>query len=176
MRLNKKLRESGRDCRMKLRNRDSAKEPKFRKNSCRNRSKNIKERDWMKLNDKVLKLSMKLNGRLKRLQWLNSFKISPKSKLWSRINMMLSLRNPLKINLLDWTESIKEVSMNSKNNHGMTTVSTKDPLLLLLKLKMEGYLEDILHKAGLIRKVIIISILKMIRHGYFRLTIPHNSR
>ena len=66
--------------------------------------------------------------------------------------------------------------MNFRNNRGMTTVSTKDPLLLLLRLKMEGYLVDILLKAGVKRKEIIISTLKMIRPGYFRLTIPHNLR
>jgi hypothetical protein len=58
----------------------------------------------------------------------------------------------------------------------MTTVSTKDPHLLSFRQIMEGYLVPILHKVGQRRKEIMISTLKMIKPGYFLLTIPHNSK
>ena len=58
----------------------------------------------------------------------------------------------------------------------MTTVSTKDPHSLSFRLTMAGYSEGTLHKVGQRRTEIIVSGLKMIRPGYFLLTIPHNSK
>ena len=58
----------------------------------------------------------------------------------------------------------------------MTTVSIKDPHSLSFRLTMEGYSVHTLHKVGQRKKEIMISTLKMIRPGYFLLTIPHNSK
>ena len=59
----------------------------------------------------------------------------------------------------------------------MISVLTKDPLLLSYRLKMEGYLEAILHKIGQRkREVIDIMEIQMITLGYFLFTIELNSK
>ena len=58
----------------------------------------------------------------------------------------------------------------------MTAVSTKDPLSLSFRQTMEGYSEATLHRVGQRKTEIMISKLKMIKPGYFLLTIPHNSK
>ena len=89
---------------------------------------------------------------------------------------MYSLLSALIINLLDWIESIKGVAINTRRNHGMKIVWTKDPLSQSFRLTMGEYSEGTLHKVGQRGRDIIISTLKMIRPGYFLLTIPHNSK
>ena len=58
----------------------------------------------------------------------------------------------------------------------MTTVSTKVPHSQSFRLTTGGYSEGTLHKVGLRGREIIVSTLKMIRPGYFLLTIPHNTK
>ena len=58
----------------------------------------------------------------------------------------------------------------------MTTVSTKDPHSLSLRLTMGGFSEPTHHKVGQRRMEVMDSTLKTIRPGYFLFTIPHNSK
>jgi hypothetical protein len=67
--------------------------------------------------------------------------------------------------------------MSSQSNLGKITVSTKDHHSQLFNLKMEEYSEAILHKVGPKEmKKVMISILKMIKLGYFLLIIKANSK
>ena len=58
----------------------------------------------------------------------------------------------------------------------MISVLTKDPLLLSYRLKMEGYLEAILHKIGPRKREIMVIIIQMIRLGFFLFIIKLNSK
>ena len=62
---------------------------------------------------------------------------------------------------------------NSLASHGSICVLSKDLLSQSLRQRVEEYSEDSLHKIG---QIIIILMEKMIRPGYFHLTINPNSK
>ena len=69
------------------------------------------------------------------------------------------------------------MSTNSLASHGMMCVSIKDPHSLSSRQRMEEYLEAIHPKVGLKRReIIVVTTLRMIKPGYFLLTINPNSK